>query len=221
MGEFNAWALTGQVGKLQVWSAPGEGRGADGEADGEQGSVRIATRIVKQQKFVIRSRSGREMPVHLKDSLLAFEDGQLVTAAWAAREGAKHGHCVYVKNHSIGAAERLEANLAFLRSEVKAGKIAGFGLLAAVPAACALFAWLLIPGSIAQIDATLFLAGVAIALVVLFMIGAIVAKVVFEYLRSEDDEKIWIAVTKAITLENQQQQQQAERRPYPHLAYRA
>jgi hypothetical protein len=206
MGEFYAWAMTGSIAGLEVWSDADDRPESGEELDEDGGSMRIANRLVEQQKFVLRSRDGREMGVHLIDSGLTFRNGHAATVAWAAREGADHGHCVFVKNHTTGAAARLKPNLRYIRSEVNSRRIAMFGLLATIPAALAIFTWLLIPGSLADVDLSIFLAGAGVALVVLFLVGAIVAKLVFDYLRSEDDDKIWVAVDKALVTAQQQLQ---------------
>jgi hypothetical protein len=206
MGEFYAWAVTGQVSRLQLW-ADSDDR-TNGDEFDDDGSLRIANRMVPHQKFVLHSRNGRDTPVHLSDSGVALQNGHVATAAWAARQGAVHGHCIFVQNHTTGASSRLEANLRHVRSEVATGKIVGFGILATLPAALALLAWLFIPGSLTEIDATGFLVGASIALVVLFLVGAIVAKLVFDYLRSEDDEKIWSAVSQALEADARQIERQ-------------
>jgi hypothetical protein len=211
-GGFRAWAVTGQISKLQVWSDLSS-RPDAGEPDDQRSSVRIATSLVEQQKFLLRSRDGREVQVHLHDSGVAFQNGHIATAAWVAREGASHGHCVFVKNHTSGASAKLEDNMKRVRTEVPARKIAGFGLLATVPAAFALFAWLLVPGSLAAVDFTMFLLGASIALVVLFTVGAVVAKLVFDYARSEDDDKIWAAVERAMEADSNQLQRPVSRVP--------
>ena len=206
MSEFYAWAVTGQVAQLQAWSNPDDRQNGDG-AD-ENSSVTITTRLVEQQRFLLRARDGREVQVHLVDSRIAFQNGQIATAVWAAREGAVHGHCIFVDNHSTGASSRLNANLRHVRPIVKASRIIPFGALAALPAALALTMWLLIPGSLSQVNLSVILAGAGAACVLLFLVGAIVAKLVFEYLRSEDDEKIWAAVSRAMAADNEQLQRQ-------------
>jgi hypothetical protein len=211
MGEFYAWAMTGQVTGLDVWSDANDRMDGEEEPSDEGSSVRIATRLLKQQKFTLRSRDGRDMDVHLVESGVSFENGQFATLAWAAREGAQHGHCVFATNHSTGAEARLLGNLRHIRSELNAGKIASFGFLAAMPAALAILAWLLTPGGLADVDMAVFLVGASIALVVLFAVGAIVAKLVFDYMRSEDDEKIWLAVDRALALSYQQTQRPISR----------
>jgi hypothetical protein len=211
MGEFYAWAMTGQVTGLAVWSDASDRMDSEEEAFEEGSSVRIATRLLKQQKFQLRSRDGRGMDIHLIESGVTFENGHFATLAWAAREGASHGHCVFATNHTTGAEARLHGNLRHIRSEMKVSKIASFGLLAAMPAALAIFAWLLTPGSLTDADMTLVLVGASIALIVLFAVGAIVAKLVFDYMRSEDDEKIWTSVDRALAVTYQQQQRQVSR----------
>jgi hypothetical protein len=208
MGEFYAWAVTGQVSRLRVWSDAGDGLDADNAGDADS-SVRIATRLVEKQEFLLRSRDGREMQVHLTDSGVALQNGHFATVAWAAREGAQHGHCIFVQNHTTGATARLLANIQQVRSEVSARKVVAYGALAAVPAAFALVAWLFIPGNLAEVDATVFLVGGAVAVVALFSIAAIVAKLVLNYLHSEDDEKIWAAVRKAMAADIVQLQRPA------------
>ena len=54
--------------------------------------------------------------------------------------------------------------------------------------------WLLIPGTLDQIDFNTFALGAAAALVVLFVIGLIVAKLVLDYFQADDDQKVWHAV---------------------------
>jgi hypothetical protein len=213
MGEFFAWAITGQINRLRAWSDAGDLSETDGEDE-----ERDATKLPKQQKFVLRSHDGRETEVHLVDSGTILRNGHIATIAWAAREGALHGHCIFVKNHITGVESRLEANIRYVRPAVKTGKLFLFGLLAAMPAALALLAWLLIPGSLADVDLTVFLLGSVVALLLLFCVGAIVAKLLSEYMRSEDDEKIWAAVAKAVAVTASDRQPQ---QPEPRLLRRS
>lgn len=197
MGEFYAWAVTGQVTSLQVWSDT-DNRVETMDAADEASSVRIANKMVDQQKFALRSREGASVEVHLVESGVAVQNGHIVTVVWAAREGSSHGHCLFVRNHTTGATARLLGNIPYVRSDVKTSKIVGFGLLATLPATLAILTWLLIPGSLADVEISVFLVGASIGLVVLFLVGAIVSKLVLEFLRSDDDEKIWTAVNKAL-----------------------
>ena len=201
MDEFYAWALTGQVRRLQLLPNLDDRRDDD-DWEGDDGSWRVSTSLAPRQMFRLHSSDGVDVEVHLVDSGVAFQNGHTVTVGWAAREGAAHGYCVLVRNHTTGASARLEANVRQLRSRVKAGKIALFGMLAALPAALAILAWLTSPGSLTGFDTSFLLLAASIAIVVLFALGAIVAKVASEYLHSEDDEKIWAAVNAAIAEDN-------------------
>jgi len=196
MGQFHAWAVTGIVSKLTVWS-DAQDRSHDSVRD-EDATVRIATRLLTQQQFVLRSREGLDIGLHLTESGADIHNGDMITAVWAACEGSTQGRCVYVENHSTGTVARLAANVGLVRPRPKFSKIAGYGMLATIPSICAILTWLFVPGSLLDVDATVFLAGASIAVVVLFAIGAIVAKLVFDYLRSDDEEKIWTAARKAI-----------------------
>ena len=206
MGEFHAWAITGQVAGLQVSSSAND-RPDTSKRHKESGSARVAEALLVEQKFQLQGRDGREIDVHLIHSGVALQSGHVATIVWAAREGASYGRCILVQNHTTGAEARLAANVRTLRSQVKAGKIAAFGLLATLPAAFAIAAWLLMPGRLSDIDLGVFLVGAGVALAVLFCVGAIVAKLVLDYLHSEDDEKIWTAVNKALATVAQPQPQ--------------
>lgn len=210
MGHFHAWAVTGQVTKLKLWS---DAQDRDEEKSSEDSAVmRIATRLIEQQEFVLSSREGLEIALHLADSGIALHNGDRVTAVWAAREGASHGRCVYIENHTTGKTGRLRANVGQVRPQPKLRQIAGFGLIATIPAVFAILTWLLVPGNLSDIDATLLLTGVSSAVGVIFVIGSIVAKLVFDYLRADDEDKIWAAVNKAIAA-NAKPRQQGLRAP--------
>ena len=206
MGEFHAWAITGQVAGLQVSSSAND-RPDTNKRPKESGSARVAEALLVEQKFQLQGRDGREIDVHLIHSGVALQNGHMTTLVWAARKGASYGRCILVQNHTTGAEARLAANVRRLRSRVKTGKIAVLGLLATLPAAFAIAAWLLMPGRLSDIDRSIFLIGTSIALAVLFSVGTIVAKLVLDYLRSEDDEKIWAAVNKALAAVVQPQPQ--------------
>jgi hypothetical protein len=211
MGQFHAWAAVGQVTKLDVWSDAGESTAAAGMADG-QATMRIATRLTEQQKFVLRPRDGREIPVLLIDSGIALQNGHIATLVWAAGAGSAQEYCIYVQNHTTGARVRLSHSLRLLRPQVELRKIARLGLLATLPAALAILTWLVVPGSLAEVDFTIFLVSAAIALVVLFGIGATVSKLVFDYMRSEDDDKIWKAASQAVVAAHQAERTIAHQR---------
>lgn len=210
MGEFYAWAVTGQVTRLEIWSDPDDRPDPDGLGE-DIGAARIATHMAEQQKFLLRARDGTDTPVHLIDSGMALQNGHTVTLVWGARRGSTYGQCIFIENHSSGAQQRLMDNVRLIRPQVEQSKVIGFGLLAMVPAALAILTWLSAPGALFAIDAMTFLVGAAVALVLLFAVGAVVSKLVFDYLRSEDEEKIWAAVSKALVAARQPQPLRAVR----------
>ncbi len=197
MGQFYAWAATGQVTRVKSWSDPAVGARGNSAAS-EDGTMRIATRMRLQQNITLRTKDGRQVAVQLTDSGINIKIGHVVTVVWAASAGSSHGQCVWVQNHTTRAQARLTDNLPLIRPQVHASKVAGFGFLATIPAALVTLTWLMVPGSIDQIDPIVLLAGVTAALAVLFLIGAVVSKLVFDYLRSDDNEKIWTAAGNAL-----------------------
>lgn len=201
MGQFHAWAVTGGVTGLRIWSDAQDHDDADRTDD--PGIMRIATRLIEQQEFVLNSREGLNIGIHLSDAGIALHNGDRITAVWAAREGAAHGRCVYIENHTTGMNARLLSNVGLVRPKPKLRNIAGYGFLATIPAIFAILTWLLVPGNLSDIDATLLFTGISIGFGVIFLIGSIVAKLVFDYLRAEDEDKIWAAVSKAIKANRQ------------------
>jgi hypothetical protein len=198
MTEFNAWSVTGIVAGYDTWSAPESDTNAP-----DAGSVHIASRMIKRQKFLLRQNDGRQTEVHLSDSGITFRNGQTATAVWVALQGSQHGHCVYVENHTTGASARLNANVKLIRPKASTRKIAGYGALATIPAALASLTWLLVPGSLAGINEETFLIGASVAIAVLFFVGAIVSKLILDFSRTEDDQKIWQVVQKAMAVTHQ------------------
>lgn len=193
MGEYQAWAATGMVVGLESWSEADFG--PETSSDGvEAGAVRIATRMVERQKFYLRQRDNRDIEVNLTDCGLLLRDGHIATAIWAARKGADHGFCLYVENHTTGAETRLKHNIERIRTKVGLARTAKYGLIATIPAAIAMLLWLMVPGALDQIDLDWFLPGAAAAVLVLFVIGLIVAKLVLDYFQADDDQKVWQAV---------------------------
>lgn len=193
MGDYCAWAATGLVAGFESWSEPdfGPEEGAD---SADAGGVRIASHMVMRQKFYLRQRDGRDVEVTLNDCGLMLRDGHAATAVWAARKGANHGFCVHLENHTTGAEMRLPHNIDNIRTKVSLAKTAKYGLIATTPAAIAMLAWLLIPGTLDQIDINWFFLGATAAIVMLFVIGLIVAKLVLDYFQADDDQKVWQAV---------------------------
>lgn len=198
MGEFYAWAATGHVAEYQSWLTPEGTEDAPRGAEDEMG-VHIASRMVERQHFTLRQRNGRVVTIDLAGSGVGMRNGHMVTLVWAAQEGSAHGHCVYVENHTTGGTARILHNVKLIRSTTGTGRLVLFGLTATIPAAIAMLAWLFTPGALGAVDPGMFFAGAALAIVVLFFVGALVSKLLIDYQRSEDDGKIWRAVNLALT----------------------
>ena len=195
MGEFFAWAATGLVAGLQTWAAPPDGAPGMAGGNGRQGQQPPP---INRQRFFLRQRDGREIEIFLIDSGIGFRNGHAVTAVWAARTNASYGHCIYLENHTTGAIARLPENISLIRNRARWWKVAVFGFLATFPAALALLGWLILQRGPSSIYDKTFVASAAIAMVLLFVIGAVVSKLVFDYLRADDDQKIWVAADKAL-----------------------
>jgi hypothetical protein len=197
MGQFQAWAVRGQVTKLRTWSDAQDRSEHSSDEDGG-GTVRIATRLLRQQRFLLRPRDGVEIGVHLTESGIELHNGDMVTVVWAARAGSVEGRCVFVENHRTGAIARLANNVGLIRPTPNFREIARYGGMATIPSLVAITAWLFVPGSLAEIDGTYFLIGASVTMAVMFAIGAIVAKLLLDYRRGEDEEGIWTAVREAL-----------------------
>jgi hypothetical protein len=192
MAEFFAWAATGIVAGLQSWSRNAAGHGMP-SANGA-----VPAPIVDRQRFFLRQQNGRNIEILLVDSGIAFRNGQAVTAVWSAREKSAYGHCIYLENHTTGAIARLHDNLALIRRKTRWWEIALFGFLATLPATIFLIAWLALQRGTGRVyDNTFFLSAVMAALL-LFIIGIVASKLVFDYMRTEEERKIWLAADKAL-----------------------
>ena len=198
MAEYFAWTVTGVITGLKAWSEPDYGGAEDASADGT-GAIQIASRMVERQRFLIHQRDGREMEVTLADSGLVLRNGHVVTAVLVARKGLNHGFCAIVDNHTTGAQIRLTDNIKRIRPKVGLFRTAKYGMLATVPALLAMALWLLVPGSLGRTDLDAIFLIMSIAIVVLFVIGLIVSKLVLDYLQADDDQKIWQAAEAAST----------------------
>jgi hypothetical protein len=198
MAEYFAWTVTGVITGLKSWSEPDYGSAEDASADGT-GAIQIASRMVERQRFLIHQRDGREMEVTLADSGLVLRNGHVVTAVLVARKSLNHGFCVIVDNHTTGAQIRLADNIKRIRPKVGLFRTAKYGMLATLPALLAMALWLLVPGSLGRTDLDSIFLIMSIAIIVLFVIGLIVAKLVLDYLQADDDQKIWQAAEAAST----------------------
>ena len=194
MGEFFAWAATGLVAGLEVWSeADNSGRGA--ERAGLNGQPRAVTH---RQRFFLRQREGQDIEILLIDSGIAFRNGHAVTAVWAASRGAAYGHCIYLENHTTGAIARLPENVMLIRPHVGFWRVATFGFIATFLAAAALLLWLFLQRGPSYAHYKLFWISAGISLALLFVIGVVVSKLVFDYIKADDDQKIWMAADRAL-----------------------
>lgn len=196
MSEFLAWAATGLVVGLQTWSGNNSNRNNAGPSGAASNAY--VRNFVTRQRFFLRQRDGREIEILLLDSGIGFRNGHAITAVWAARRDAPYGHCIYLENHTTGAIARLPENVALIRRKTSSWRIALFGFLATFPVALGLLAWILLQRGVDFIAQKTFLVSAGIALTLLFVIGVVVSKLVVDYLRADDDQKIWTAADKAL-----------------------
>jgi hypothetical protein len=194
MGEFFAWAATGLVAGLEVWSEAEDERQGGRKSGFGDGSPAVTHR----QRFFLRQRDGQDIEILLIDSGMAFRNNHAVTAVWAAGKGAPYGHCIYLENHTTGAIARLPENVALIRPQVGAWKVAAFGFIATFFAALALLLWLFLQRGPSYVHHKMFWLSAAISLSLLFVIGVVVSKLVFDYIKADDDQKIWMAADKAL-----------------------
>lgn len=195
MGEFFAWAATGLVVGFEGWSEADRSRGGDGPGTTFAGRRSL---ITTHQRFFLRQRDGRDIEILLIDSGIAFRNGHAVTAVWAANEGAPYGHCIYLENHTSGAIARLPENVLLIRPRIDPWRIAGFGFIAMFLAALVILIWIVMQRGAANVSHEWFwISGVA-ALSLLFVIGAVVAKLILDYNRVSDEQKIWRAADRAL-----------------------
>jgi hypothetical protein len=194
MGEFFAWAATGLVVGLEAWSGADDGRPEKEKANGGGQSQAAPQR----QRFFLRQREGQDIEILLIDSGIAFRNGHAVTAVWAANRGAPYGHCIYLENHTTGAIARLPENVSLIRPQVGFWRVASFGFIATFLAAGALLLWLFLQRTPSYAHFKMFWISAAISLSLLFVIGVVVSKLVFDYIKADDDQKIWLAADKAL-----------------------
>jgi hypothetical protein len=197
MADFFSWAATGLVVGLQTWSEADEA-GDRAYMNGRATAHEQSSALVGRQRFFLRQRDGREIEIYLVDSGIAFRNGHAVTAVWAARQDAAYGHCIYLENHTTGAISRLPENVAAIRTKARPWRVALLGFLAAFPAALTLLAWLIYQRGPGFVHQKAFFVSASIALVLLMIIGAVVAKLISDYMRADDDHKIWVAADKAL-----------------------
>lgn len=212
MSEFFAWAATGIVVGLQTW-ADDDRTQNNVYTSGHSTKRGKSSSLIDRQRFFLRQRDGREIEIYLVDSGIAFRNGHAVTAVWAARQDASYGHCIYLENHSTGAIARLPENVAQVRSKVSSWKASGLGFLTTFPAALTLLAWLIYQRGVDFLYQKSFIISASIALFLLIVIGAVITKLVSDYLRAEEDQKIWSAAEKALSNARRVLLQKPVRRP--------
>ena len=219
MAEYYAWTVTGVVTGLKNWSEPDFGDSPDSAGELGEGNapVHIASRMVERQTFFIRQRDGREIEVSLADSGLTLRNGHVLTAIWVARKGMKHGFCVLIDNHTTGAQVRLSHNVKLIRPKVGLARTAKYGIFATLPALLAMAMWLLVPGSLRSIDVNTFFIVATIGVIVLFVIGLVVAKLVLDYLQADDHQKIWQVAEEASSEIRASLRQRPPQRPRPRM----
>jgi hypothetical protein len=197
MSEFFAWAATGLVTRLQTWSE------ADQAKDPKNGLITPAgtaeSPTPTHQRFALRQRQGREIDIVLVDSGMSFRNGHAVTAVWAALKGAPYGHCIYLENHTTGAIARLPENIARIRPKISKWKVTGVSFFTTFPVLTMLLAWLVYQRGLNFIQTKMFFISASITALFLFIIGTVAAKLISDYLRADNDHKIWAAADKALS----------------------
>ncbi len=198
MAEFQAWAATGTVTRLRSWLEAFAN--ASGEPLAAKGGVVVAERVVEQVQFVLEQDSGTGMDVSLSSPGLALKDGHKVTLVWVAPEDKPQGntHCLCVVNQSTGAVARLAYNLPRLRGEPDLRTAAGFGVVATLPALFAALAWQFVPQTQRFMDTGTLLMSTTLGAIVLFGLGALMARWILNVRAEDDDRKIWGAVREAL-----------------------
>jgi hypothetical protein len=141
----------------------------------------------------------------------------VLTAIWVARKGMKHGFCVLIDNHTTGAQVRLSHNVKLIRPKVSLARTAKYGAFATLPAVLAMAMWLLVPGSLRSIDVNTFFIVATVGVIVLFVIGLVVAKLVLDYLQADDHQKIWQEADEASSEIRTSLRQQPPQRPRPRM----
>lgn len=194
MGEFFAWAATGLVVGLEAWSGVNNGR-PERDMANAGGQSQAA---VHRQRFFLRQREGSDIEILLVDSGIAFRNGHAATAVWAASKGAPYGHCIYLENHTTGAIARLPENIAMIRPQVGFWRVASFGFIGTFLAAAGLLLWLFLARNPSYAHLKMLWISAGISLSLLFVIGVVVSKLVFDYIKADDDQKIWLAADKAL-----------------------
>ncbi len=198
MAEFQAWAATGTVTRLK--SRLEAFANASGEPLASKGRVVVAERVVEHLQFVLRQEDGPDMDVSLSSPGLTLKDGHKVAIVWAAPEDKPQGntHCICVVNQSTGAVARLSHVLPRLRGEPDLRTAFSFGILAMLPALFAALAWQFVPEGERVLDPGTLLMSTTVGAILLFGLGALIARWIMTVRAEDDDRKIWGAVREAL-----------------------
>lgn len=189
MNAYSAWTVTGVVTGLKAAAEAGSNE----KPVPMRGNAGKGAPTPEQQAFSIRQRDGREIEIILAEGSPGLRNGHVVSAVWVARKGVKHGFCVLIDNQTTGERLRLDGNVKLIRPKVSLAQTAKFGLIATLPALIAMVLWTMVPGSLDAENIVTFVVVALVALVVLFGIGLIVAKLVLDYLNADHHQKIWQA----------------------------
>jgi biotin transporter BioY len=79
-----------------------------------------------------------------------------------------------------------------------ASRFSLFGFLATFPATLILVGWLYLQRATNEIYDNYFLISATVAAILLLIIGIVASKLIFDYLRTEDERRIWLAADKAL-----------------------
>jgi len=198
MAEFQAWAATGTVSGVTSWLEAFAN--SSGEPLPAKGRVVVAERVVEHLQFVLEQENGPDMEISLSSPGVSLKDGHRVTLVWVAPEEKPQGntHCICVINQTTGAVARLSHVLPRLRGEPELRTALGFGLLATLPALFAALAWHLVPEGQQVLDSGTLIMSTTLGALLLFGLGALIARWIIMVRAEDDDRKIWGAVRDAL-----------------------
>jgi len=198
MAEFQAWAATGTVTRLKSWLEAFAN--SSGEPAHAKGGVVVAERVVEHLQFALQQDDGPAIDVSLSSPGLSLKDGHKVTLVWVAPEDKPQGntHCICVVNQSAGTVARMSHVLPRLRGEPDLRTAFGFGVVAMLPALFAALAWQFVPEAERVLDPGTLIMSTTVGAILLFGLGALIARWIITVRAEDDDRKIWGAVGEAL-----------------------
>lgn len=198
MAEYQAWAATGTVTRLKSWMEAFAN--ASGGPVKAKGRVVVAERVVEHLQFALQQDSGQDMDVSLSSPGLGLKEGHRVTVVWIAPEDKPQGntYCICVVNQTTGAVARLSHVLPHLRGEPDLRTAFGFGVVATLPALFAALAWQFVPEAQRVLDAGTLIMSTTVGAILLFGLGALIARWIITVRAEDEDRKIWGAVRDAL-----------------------